>query len=125
MRRSRSTNERSNAGKRPNVYGRSAFAQVLDRHIVWRIPEGVDGLHVGKLEHENRTRVMLAFEDFHLRAPRHQFSAKAGDKGNDRLAIRLILRLVGDGGLDDKISRHDPLSREYIYTKIPPRGQSR
>src|SRR6266568_6074353 len=41
----------SDARKRPDVDGGGTIAQLFDRHIVWRIPEGVDSLHRGKLKH--------------------------------------------------------------------------
>jgi hypothetical protein len=58
----------SDAGKCPNIDSSDTLAQLFYQQIVWRVPEGVDGLHRRKLEHNNRSRIMLAFEHFHLGA---------------------------------------------------------
>jgi hypothetical protein len=50
---------------------------------------------------------MLTFEHFYLCTSRDEFSAKPSDERNDRLAILLILRFVGNGSLNNKICRHN------------------
>jgi hypothetical protein len=96
----------SDAGKCPNIDSSSSLAQFLDRHIVGRVPEGVNGLHRGKLKHNHRSRVMLAFQHLDLCTSRSEFSTKASDEGNDCLTVLPILGVVRNGGLNNKICRH-------------------
>src|SRR5579884_2575398 len=56
----------SGARKRPNVDGGGTVTELLDRLVVWRIPEGTDCLHVGKFEHDHWPCIVIAFEDFDL-----------------------------------------------------------
>lgn len=72
---------RLDAGKRPSIWSRDAFANFLDCRVVRRIPEGVDCVHGGEFEHDHRPGVMLAFEDVHLGPPCGQLAAKLCDEG--------------------------------------------
>src|ERR1700688_1624018 len=60
---------------------------------------------------------MLAFEHFHLRASCGEFAAKRSDEWNDRLAVLLIFWFVGNGGLNNKICRHNRPSFFSIYAE--------
>ena len=97
----------SDAGKYPNIQSSDTLAQLFYRHIVRRVPEGVDGLHRRKLKHDNRSRIMLAFEHIHLGAPGGEFSAEARNERNHRIAIFLKLGFVGNSPLNNEICRHD------------------
>ena len=55
----------------------------------------MDRLHGGKLEHNHRPRIVIAFEDFDLRASRGEFAAEAGDERNDRFAVLRAVSVVG------------------------------
>src|SRR6202022_5189183 len=50
---------------------------------------------------------MIAFEHFHLCTSRGKFAAKRSDEWNDRLAVLLKFWFVGNGGLKNKICRHN------------------
>jgi hypothetical protein len=111
---------RSNPGERPNIQSSDTLAQFLDRYIVWRIPECADGLHRGKFEHNNGSRIMLAFEHLYLCASRREFAAELGDERDNRLAILLVLGFVRNRGLNNKIRRHNqrPVSNRRRLSAI-------
>src|SRR4029077_18459237 len=94
---------RSGVRKRPNVHCGYPLAELLDRDVIGRIPERVDGLHVRKLEHHDRTLVMFSFQHFHLCASGDKLSAKAGDERYDGLHVLLILLFVFYSVLDNEI----------------------
>src|SRR5262245_32451390 len=78
---------RSNAGERPSIHGSGTLAHLLDRHKTWRVPEGANGIHVGKLDHKHRPLVAFALEHFDRCASGDDLAATLRDKWNDHLTI--------------------------------------
>ena len=82
-------------------------SQLLDRSVVRRVPECMDRLDIGKLEHHDWPLIVFAFQHLHLCASGDKLSAEAGDERHDGLRVLLVLRFVFDRVLDNKIGGHN------------------
>src|ERR1700739_1232482 len=91
---------KAGAGKGPDIQRGNSIAQIFDRHIVRRVPEGTDGLHVRKFEHHHRAPVVLALKHLDFPVSRDELSAKSRDERHHGFPIFLELSLVADCTLD-------------------------
>ena len=100
---------RSDPRNGPNLKDGGTAPQLLHGHIVWRVPELMDGLHRRKLKQRYSTLIGPTFKKFN-RSSSDMLSAKSLNKRNNRSTVPSVLFLIRNCALYDHISRHCSLT---------------